>query len=98
MIDPEEAPFLLSKLEQLCGSLGVCVRYEGLGDGEGLPAAESGLCRLRQDRILFVDARLSPAHRCRVLAGELRRFDLSAVFLHPALRRLLDGPDKDAVW
>ena len=98
MIDPEDAPFLLAKLEQLCQSLGVCVRYERLGDDEELPSAQSGLCRLRQDQLLLVDVRFSPADRCRVLAGELRRFDLGAVFLHPAVRRILDSDDVDTAW
>ncbi len=91
MIHPDDASSMLDQLEQLGRSLDILVRYEPLGDEDDLGPTESGLCFLKGDQILLVDNRLSPVAKCRVLANAFKHFDLTQVFITPALRRLIEG-------
>ncbi|MCP4676133.1 MAG: hypothetical protein GY854_11625 [Deltaproteobacteria bacterium] len=93
MIRPEDADVLLEQLERLGATLGVSVRYEVLGQEDDLSPIRSGLCRLKDNQILLVDSRLSIVMRCQVLAAEFKRFDLSCIFISPAVRRLIEDTD-----
>ncbi len=86
---------MLEQLERLGSTMGISVRYEKLGRDDDTAPIRSGLCRLKENRILIVDSRLSPAMRCQALAGELKRFDWSQVFVPPAVRRLLEESEND---
>jgi hypothetical protein len=79
----------LSQLEELAHALGLQIRYECL---EGDAAFSSGgLCRIRDKHIIIVDERTSTKEKVLTLARVLRRFDLSRIFMRPALRDLLEG-------
>jgi hypothetical protein len=91
-LDPRE---LLKLLEQVAATLGVIVRYEMLGDDADLSPARSGSCRLRRDRIIFVEDHLTAIEKCHVLADELKRYEISSVYVPPAVRRLLDDSEND---
>lgn len=73
-----------AELEQLARRLGVEVRREAL-------PVPGGLCQLRGRWTLFLDTALSVAEQVEVLVGALRRFDLSQVYVRPALRQLLEA-------
>ena len=91
MIREEDAPWLLEQLEQLAARLGVEVRYEYLGERDDGPSFRSGTCRVRGEPVVIIDRYRSPVERCRLLLCELQTYDLSKVFVSPAVRRLLDG-------
>lgn len=93
MISPENAGPLLEQLERLGEVLGVAIRYEILGeDGDSSPI-RSGMCRLKDRKILLVDSRLSAETRCRVLVDAYKEFNLREIFVPPLIRCLIEGPD-----
>ncbi|MCP4601033.1 MAG: hypothetical protein GY847_10995 [Proteobacteria bacterium] len=93
MIDPEDADTLLQQLERLGQTLGIIVRYEILGDEDDSSPIRSGACRLNDNNIFLIDKRLPTTKRCLVLINELKRFNLSYVFVPPAIRRLIEGSE-----
>ena len=76
----------LVELERLLAKLAVEVRREAL-PGSG------GLCRLRGKWVLFLGSSWSVAEQVEVMAGALRGFDLSGLYLRPALRQLVGAED-----
>ena len=80
---------LLQQLEELAERLGVKVLYESLDQQEFV--VESGTCTLRGQLVAIIDCRLTPGDRTRVLADCLSRFDLSTVYLVPAVRELIES-------
>ena len=89
MVCDDDAIWMLRQLEQLARKLGVEVRYEPLTEKDELLSPRSGYCRLHGHQLIILDSSLAPVQQCRVLATELRRFDLSSIFVVPAVRRLL---------
>lgn len=80
---------LLQQLEELAERLGVKVLYESLDQQEFV--VKSGTCTLRGQLVAIIDRHLTPGDRIRVLADCLSRFDLSTVYLVPAVRELIDA-------
>ncbi len=89
MIREEEATWILDQLEQLAAKLGVIVRFETLEREDDLQL-RGGSCRLRGAQLIIVDKHRTQAEKCRILAEELKRFDLSKIFVTPAIRGLLE--------
>ena len=89
MIQDGDAIWMLRQLEQLAERLGIEVRYERLGGNDDELVLTSGACRLKGRDLIIIDDTLNTEGRCQVLAGELRRFDLSKVFVTPAIRALI---------
>jgi hypothetical protein len=86
----------IDHLEALAHKLGVLVRYEHLDTETAFPSG--GLCRIRDKHIIIVNARAAPAEKVKTLISALRRFDLSEIYLKPAIRDLLEdngGWDKE---
>src|SRR5574337_679440 len=79
---------LLQQLEKLAEQLGVKVLYESLDQQEFV--VKSGTCILRGQLVAIIDRHLAPGDRIQVLADCLSRFDLSTVYLIPAVRELID--------
>ena len=80
---------LLQQFEELAEWLGVKVLYESLDQQEFV--VKSGTCTLRGQLVAIIDDRLTPGDRIRVLADCLSRFDLSTVYLVPAVRELIEA-------
>ncbi|MCL5125105.1 MAG: hypothetical protein M1511_11510 [Deltaproteobacteria bacterium] len=83
---------VLSKLEDLANRLGVKLRYENLAKGP--IRVTGGYCRLLDDHLILIDKNDSKKRKIRLIARSLRRFDLETVFVPPALRRIINAPDK----
>src|SRR5690349_20194303 len=79
---------LIAELENAVESLGIRVRRERLMREVGYHA-RSGLCRVGDEQILFVDHDLTPDDEIELLALTLSGHDLSAVEMSPETRRLL---------
>jgi hypothetical protein len=90
MIEPAEAAGMLARLEAVADKLGVRVRYEPLATDDEAVSIRGGLCRVRGDRMILIDSRLAVAERCLCLAEALGGFDLSRIFLPPAVRALVE--------
>ena len=78
----------LDQLEALAWSLGIEVRYEKIPQDD--VTISGGLCRLKGKSVIVIDARASSKERVRILVQALRPFDLSDVYIRPALRALLE--------
>lgn len=82
---------LLGELEALAHKLNVAIRYETF---EGETFSPGGICRIRGKPVIMVNQSASLRDKCRTLAKALKRFDLNGLYLKPALRELLERPDK----
>jgi hypothetical protein len=80
---------LLSELEALAIRIGVALRIEQLGSE--LLGARGGLCRIRGQPTIVVDASLSVEDKVSVLAGALSTFDISAIYVPPAVRARIES-------
>jgi len=79
---------ILGHLEALAHTLGVQVRHEPLESETTFPTG--GLCRIKDKQFIIVNERASTGEKVRTIAKALRRFDLSEVYLKPALRDFLE--------
>ena len=73
----------LAELERLARTARVDVRREAL------PVA-GGLCRVRGRWTLLLDSTLSVDEQIDLLVEALRGFDLTGVYVRPAVRQLLE--------
>jgi N-dimethylarginine dimethylaminohydrolase len=78
---------LMAQLEELAENLAIEIRYEVIKK-EGL-FFTGGLCRLKGKDILIVNSEASMGDKIQALAKALRHFDLSRVYMRPALREFL---------
>jgi len=79
----------MGHLETLAHTLEIQIRYEHL---EGESALSSGgLCRIRNKDIIIVNSMATTEEKIQTLAKALRRFDLSKIYLKPALRDFLEN-------
>lgn len=79
---------LLGHLEALAHTLGIEIRYEVL-EGE-TPFQSGGLCRVREKQFIIVNAVAPTGEKVQTLARALGRFDLSRIYLKPAIRDFLE--------
>ena len=80
----------LDQLEALACSLGIEVRHERIPQDDVTIAG--GRYRLKGKNVIVVDARAPAKDRVRTLVQALKAFDLSDVYIRPALRELLEKP------
>jgi hypothetical protein len=80
---------LLSQLEELAETLNINVRYESF-KGEGA-FSTGGLCKLKGEYLLIINSKASVRDKADAIAGALKSFDLSQVYLRPGLREFLDA-------
>ncbi|HDZ90774.1 MAG: hypothetical protein JRJ09_08495 [Deltaproteobacteria bacterium] len=79
---------VLGELEALAHGLGVEIRYE-IMEGE-TSFSPGGMCILRGKRIIFINERSATSDRVKTMVKALKSFDLTGVYLRPALRDLMD--------
>lgn len=84
-----EDEILLGHLEQLAENLGVKVRYEQIKKESAF--FPGGLCRVRNKDIIIINSKAAVEDRITILSEALSSFDLSDVYILPALRDLLSG-------
>ncbi len=77
-------------LEELIEGFGVRIRYEAIKQDEDLVKVVGGLCLLKGEYVLIVDAKATGRDRVDTLAKALKHFDLDQVYIRPALREFLD--------
>ncbi len=74
---------ILMELESLAEKLGIQVIHESLSQ------SRSGLCRLYDQYLLFVEKNLSEDEQVQVFVSALCRFPLNDIQMLPAIRGLL---------
>ncbi len=75
---------VLMELEALAEKLGIQVIEERL------TKARSGLCRLRDQHLLFIERNLDEEDKVEVMAGALSRFPLDNTQMLPGIRQMLE--------
>ena len=84
---------ILGHLEALAHTLGIQVRYEPIESETTFPTG--GLCRIKDKKYIIVNEKASTGEKIRTIVKALRRFDLSRIYLKPALRDFLEtGSDE----
>lgn len=84
---------ILSHLEALAQTLGIPVRYETL-EGESM-FYSGGLCRIRNKQVIILNKMSTSAEKVRALALALRHFDLTGVYIRPAIRNFLERSQEE---
>ena len=80
---------LLGQLEKLAHELSISVRYEPIESEETF--SPGGLCRIKGEHVIIINGRATMPEKIYALARALKRFDLSQVYLRPALREFLES-------
>jgi hypothetical protein len=91
-VPPLNDEALLNQLEELAERMAIAVRYENI-TGEESPGS-GGLCRIQGRYVLIVHSRATLKEKIRVVTKALRQFDLSEIYVRPALRELLERSEK----
>ena len=79
---------VLGHLEALAHTLEIQIRYEVIESETAFPSG--GLCRIRDKQVIIVNTKATVGEKVQTLTRALRRFDLSNIYLKPALRDLLE--------
>ena len=79
---------ILSQLEELAGKLGIQIRYETIKKEDFLNTG--GLCRLKGEYVFIINSKATTKDKIQTLARAVKRFDLTQVYIRPALREFLD--------
>jgi hypothetical protein len=87
-----EDEILLHQLEELANRLGIAVRHEPVSVEESSGAG--GLCRLKGKYVLIIHSQASVQEKVRLFIDALKQFPLSGIYIKPALRELLEGPEE----
>jgi len=80
---------LLNQLIELAEKLGISVREENMEMEES--SSSGGLCRLERKYILILNSRATLKEKNQVMIKALQQFDLTEIYLKPAIRELLEG-------
>jgi hypothetical protein len=74
----------LKALEEVAERLSVQVHYEDMKAFEF--RVQDGCCKLKGESHIYIDRKRTTRERIQILADELRRFDLDAIYIPPLLR------------
>jgi hypothetical protein len=80
---------LLNQLEVLAEKLGILVRDENINMEES--ASTGGLCRIEGNYVLILNSRATVKEKNQAMIKALQQFDLSDIYIKPAIRELLEG-------
>jgi len=85
---PSGDSLALMSMEDAAARAGLEIKYDNLEDEE--MTIQSGMCVLKNRRLLLVDKRLGPPQRARVIARVLSRMDLENIYLPPMARQIIE--------
>lgn len=84
---------MLGQLEEVARKVGILIRYDRIKKVEAF--SKGGLCQLRGDYILIINAQAPLDDKIETLAEAVNRFDLSQVYLKPNVREYLEKFNRD---
>jgi len=79
---------LLSQLEELAERLGILVRDENMNIDD--VSSTGGLCIVEGQHVLILNSKTSLQEKIHVAIRALRQFDLSDIYVRPAIRDILE--------
>jgi hypothetical protein len=80
---------LLCHLEELAEKFGILVRDENINIEES--SSTGGLCRVEGKHILILNSKATVKEKLQVMINALQQFDVSEIYIKPAIRELLEG-------
>lgn len=80
----------LMLLEELSDKLGIPIRYDKIKPDEDEIVISGGLCRVKGSFVIIINSRATTKTKIQAMVEALRHFDLSGVYVRPALRELLE--------
>ena len=80
---------LLNHLEELAEKLGILVRDENINIEES--SSTGGLCRIEGKYVLILNSKATVKEKIQVMINALQQFDVSEIYIKPAIRELLEG-------
>ena len=83
---------ILSQIEELADKLEILVRDENINIEES--SSTGGLCRVEGKYILILNSKATVREKIQVMIEALNQFDLSDIYVKPAIRELLEGSVK----
>ncbi len=83
---------LLIQLEELADKLGISVRDENINIEES--STNGGLCRVDGRYVLILHSRATVKEKIQVMIKALQQFDMSDIYVKPAIRELLEGSEE----
>ena len=86
-----EKETILVELKNIFEKLGVEVKEQELMAYS--ERAKSGLVRVKNKRMVFLESELSIEEKIKILLQFLREFDLEQVFISPFIRDLIENED-----
>ncbi|NLD39188.1 MAG: hypothetical protein GX654_20215 [Desulfatiglans sp.] len=80
---------ILSQMEELAKNLGITVRYEKiLRESAFFPG---GFCRVKDKDLIIINSKASLDDKVEIMVRALIPFDLSQIYVLPAIRELIDN-------
>lgn len=84
---------LLGHLEELAENLNVKVRYEQIKKESAF--FPGGLCKVKGEDMIIINSKAAIEDRITILSKALSSFDLSRIYVRPALREILSANSFD---
>jgi hypothetical protein len=85
---------ILLRFEELADQLGILVRDENITIDD--VSSNGGLCLVEGKYILILNSKTTVQEKIKVAIKALQQFDLSDVYIKPAIRELLERNKKSA--
>lgn len=79
---------LLSQLEELAEKLEISVRDENINIDES--SIHGGLCRVEGQYVIILNSKTTAQEKIQVAIKALQQFNLSEIYIKPAIRELLE--------
>jgi hypothetical protein len=84
---------LLGHLEELAENLNIKVRYEQIKKESAF--FPGGLCKVKGEDMIIINSKAAIEDRITILSKALSSFDLSRIYVRPALREILSANSFD---
>ena len=80
---------ILGQMEELAENLGITVRYEKIQKESAF--FPGGFCRVKGKDLIIINSKASVDDKIEIMGRAFLSFDLSQIFILPAIRELIDG-------
>jgi len=84
---------ILAQIEELARSLDIAVRYEKIQKESAF--FPGGYCKVKGEDLIIINSRAVLDDKVEIIARALHLFDLSQIYVLPAIRDLIDSFNKD---
>lgn len=80
--------YILQNLEKIADSLNIKIQYDEFKKDDY--RTKSSLCRVKNDKVIFVDKSLKLRDKIEIISNELSKLNLDNIYIPPKIRELID--------